>query len=259
VSTRVRALVVIAALAVSAPAAGQTMLDQEERLIQIHSLLLDLSSVQAPGALQEGQLGVGLELVGIPYIDGTTGGKVQITASDRIRIFPRPRLSLGLPAPEGFRAFVGLSYIPPIPINGVAVHYGAVEAGLAWTPGAFALGLRGHLLYAVTNSPVTDPSTKDTLQTLEGGGNLSAGWRFELGPVSLTPYAGLGVVSLQGTFTVTSDGTVLRSGYTGLSLEAGLRLLVVKHWEAVVELDAYPGRLTHVSVMLGYDFDLWGR
>ncbi len=254
-----RALAALVAVAAAVPAAAQTMLDQEERLIQIHSLLLDLPPVQAPGALLEGQLDVGLELVGIPYIDGTTGGKVQITASDRARIFPRPRLSLGLPAPEGFRAFVGLAYIPPIPINGVAVHYGALEAGLAWTPGPFALGLRGHLVYAVSRSPVTDPATKDTLQTLVGGADLSAGWRLALGPVSLTPYAGVGVVSLEGTFTVQSDGTVLTSGYTGLSVEAGLRLLVVDHWQAVVEFDAYPGRLTHGSLMLGYVFDLWGR
>ena len=40
-------------------------------------------------------------------------------------------------------------------------------------------------------------------------------------------------------------------------LNAGLRLLLARHWQAVVEVDAYPGRLVHVSVLLGYVFDLW--
>lgn len=235
------------------------MLDQEQRLIEIHSLLLALSPVQAPGALGPGQLSLGLELIGIPYIDGTTGGKVQITASDRTRVFPRPRIALGLPAPEDFHTFVGLSYIPPIAINGVSTNCIALEGGIAWVPGSLAVGLRAHGLYALSKSPVTDPSTKDTLETWELGGDLSAGYRFDLGPVSLTPYAGLGVVSLDGRFTVTSDAVVLTSQYTGLSLEAGLRLLLFRNWNIVAEVDAYPGRLVHMSVLLAFQFDAWGQ
>src|SRR5512137_1077813 len=129
---RARALLMILFAAGAGPASAQTMLDQEQRLIQIHSLLLDLPPVQAPGALGPGQLSLGLEIIGIPRIDGTTGGKVQITASDRTRVFPRPRVALGLPAPDGFRTFVGLSYIPPIPINGVSTNYFGLEAGIAY-------------------------------------------------------------------------------------------------------------------------------
>ena len=39
---------------------------------------------------------------------------------------------VGLPAPEGFRAFAGLAYIPPVTIQEVNTHYGAVEAGFAY-------------------------------------------------------------------------------------------------------------------------------
>ncbi|HET8725286.1 MAG TPA: hypothetical protein VFM53_13905 [Anaeromyxobacteraceae bacterium] len=253
-----RALVAVALLAGAAPAAAQTMLDQEQRLIEINTLLLDLPPAQAPGAYAPGQLSLALELVGIPVIDGTTGGKVQITVSDRTRVYPRPRFALGLPAWEDTRAFVGFSYIPPISINGVSTNYFALEAGLAWTPGALAVGLRAHGAVARSEAPVTDPATRDVLDSVTAGGDLSAGWRFDLGPVSLTPYAGLGVVYADGKFTVTSDGYQLTSSWTGLSIEAGLRLLVVGHWNAVVEFDAYPGRLTRVGVLLGYQFGLWG-
>jgi hypothetical protein len=254
---RLRALLVLLAVAAAGTARGQTMLDQEQRLIDIHSLLLDLPPVQAPAALAPGQLSLALELIGIPYIDGTTGSKTQITASDRTRVFPRPRVALGLPAPEGFASFVGFSYIPPIALNGVSTNYFAAEAGFGWTPGPMALGLRGHFVYAFSRSPVTDPNTRDTLETLVGGIDLGFGWRFDLGPVALTPYVGAGFVSLGGTFTVTADGYVLRSTYTGVALQAGLRVLLAKHWQLVGELDAYPGRLVHGSLSLGGVIDLW--
>jgi hypothetical protein len=256
---RARALLVLLAAAVACPASAQTMLDQEQRLIQIHSLLLDLSAVQAPGALGPGQLSLGLEIIGIPHIDGTTGGKVQITASDRTSVFPRPRFALGLPAPESFHTFVGLSYIPPIAINGVSTNYIALEGGIAWVPGPLSVGLRARGLYALSKSPVTDPSTKDTLETWGFGGDLSGGYRFDLGPVSLTPYAGVGVVSVDGRFTVTSDAVVLASQYTGVTLEAGLRLLMFRNWVVVAEVDSYPGRLVHASLLLAFQFDVWGK
>ncbi len=253
----VRALSVVVLLAAAGAARGQTMLDQEQRLIDIHSLLLDLPPVQAPVALLPGQLSLALEIVGIPHIDGTTGSKQQITASDRTPVFPRPRLALGLPAPRDFRSFVGVSYIPPFVINGVSTNSIAVEAGFGWTPGPAALGLRGHYVYAVSRSPVTDPATRDTLETSVGGVDLGFGWCFDFGPVSVTPYAGVGFVTLTGNFTVTSDGYVLHSNYTGVALQAGLRVLLARHWQVVGEVDAYPGRLVHPSLSLGYVFDLW--
>jgi len=88
-------------LALAAGAArAQTMLDQEERLIEIHSLLIALQPGNAPGAYRAGELSLGLELIVIPPIDGITGGKRQITASDQTPVFPRPRLAIGLPAPR---------------------------------------------------------------------------------------------------------------------------------------------------------------
>jgi hypothetical protein len=251
-------LAVLAAFAPSA-ARAQTMLDQEERLIDIHCLLLDLPPATAPGALRPWQLALAAELIGIPDIDGTTGSKVQITASDRTPVFPRPRLALGLPAPEGFRAFVGGAYIPPVSINEVSTHYGALEAGFAWAPDRFTLALRGHGLYAHSKSPVTDPDTKDELVTKEWGADLAAGYRFDFARFSLTPYAGAGVVTLDGDFTVTSDGVQLTSSYTGAALHGGLRFLWNQRWEAVAEIDGYPSRLVHPTFRVGYVADLGGR
>ena len=107
--------------------------------------MIELQPANPPGALRPGELVLGLEVIGIPAIDGTTGAKRQITASDRTPAFPRPRLMIGLPAPAGTRAFVGLSYLPPVVLREVSSHLGALEAGLAWADGGpLAAGLRAH-------------------------------------------------------------------------------------------------------------------
>jgi hypothetical protein len=51
---------------------------------------------------------------------------------------------------------------------------------------------------------------------------------------------------------VTSDGVVLRSEDTSAALHAGLRFLFRDRLEAVAELGAYPGRLVHTNVRVGY-------
>jgi hypothetical protein len=254
-----RGAAALALLAVAGVARAQTMLDQEQRLIDIHALLLDLPAVEAPGALRAGEIGVGVELIGIPPIDGTTGTKRQITASDRTPVFPRPRLVVGLPAPAGFAAFAGASYIPPISVDDVSSHFGAAEVGIAYAPGRLRVGVRGHVSYAESQSPVTDASTRDALRTFDLGGDLSAGVALALPFGSATPYGGIGLTRVDGRFRVTSDGVVLTSRYTGLALHAGLRLLVKDHWEGVGELDAYPGRLIHPSFRLAYVVRWGGR
>jgi hypothetical protein len=251
---RLGVLLLLASTAGSA--AAQTMLDQELRLIDIHSLLLDLPPVEAPAALRALQVSLGVEAITVPSIDGTTGGKRQITASDHTPLFPRPRLMVGLPAPAAFRAFAGLAYIPPITIEDVSTHYGAAEAGIAYAPGPLSVSLRGHAVYAFSRSPVTEPQTRDTLESFLYGADAMCGYALEAGWASFTPYAGLGVTHLHGRFRVTSDGVVLTSDDTVLAVHAGVRLLVRDRWEAAVELDAYPGRLIHPNFRLAYLFDL---
>jgi hypothetical protein len=242
------------------PARAQTMHDQEQRLLEVHSLLIDLPPDNAPGALRPWEISAGVEIIGIPNIDGRTGGKIQFTASDRTPAFPRPRIELGLPAPEGFRAFVGVSYIPPITIFEVNEHLGALEAGLAWVgDGPFAAGIRGHVLAARSKTSVTDPTTRDTLENFEFGGDVSAGYRLDFGAVGVTPFAGVGVTRVAGDFHVTSDDVLLTSRTTNVSFTGGVRLFVRPGLEAVAELVAFPGRLVHPAFRLAWVFDSFAK
>ncbi|HEY4769440.1 MAG TPA: autotransporter outer membrane beta-barrel domain-containing protein [Myxococcales bacterium] len=237
-------------------AQAQTMLDQEQRLIEIHSLLLALPPDNAPGAYQLGDVSLRLEIIGIPNIDGQTGGKRQFTASDKTFAFPRPRLAIGLPAPEGFRAFVGLSYVPPITLFDVNVHLGALEAGFAWAPGGpFTAGIRGQVLVARSKTSVTDPNTRDTLDNFEFGGDLSAGYRLDVGAGSVTPFAGVGLTHVAGDFRITSDNVLLTSRTTNVSFIGGLRLFLRPGIEAVTEVVVFPGVLVHPSFSLAWTFD----
>jgi hypothetical protein len=234
------------------PARAQTMLDQEQRLIEIHSLLVAMPALEAPGALGPLQASVGLEIITIPTIDGTTGGKTQITASDQARAFPRLRLALGLPVAGEWRALAGLAWIPPVEYHQVQSNMFGLEAGLAWTHDRLAAGLRLHGEWADSTSPVTDPSTRDRLVTRIYGADASVAWRFDLGAVGLTPYAGLGVARVDGTFTVTSDGYVLTSVTTDLTVSAGLRLTALEQLEVAAELVAYPGVLVHPGFRISW-------
>jgi len=253
-----RRLALLAALLAAAAARGQTMLDQEERLVEVHSLLLALPALQAPGALRAGEATLGLELVAIPAIDGTTGGKRQITASDRTRAFPRPRLALGLSGPLDTRATVGVAYVPPVAIRDVTSHQGALEAGLARALGPVWLGVRAQAVYGRSRSPVTDPATRDTLTTWIVGADLSAGWPLPAWGLSATPYVSVGVARVAGDFRVESDGYVLRSRSTNLSLGAGLRLALPGRLDAAAELVAFPDRLIHPSFRIAWTPDLGG-
>jgi len=249
---RARAALSLLLLGLGGAARAQTMLDQEQRLIEIHSLLVALPALEAPGALAPWQARFGLEIITIPEIDGTTGGKVQLTASDFASAFPRLRAGVGLPLSGDWRAWTGLGCIPPVEVNQVSSHMLGLEAGAAWTHGPFATGLRLHGEWADSKSPVTDPATRDQLTTWIGGADLSAAWRFELGPVGLTPYASVGVARVDGTFTVTSDGHQLTSTTTDLALSAGLRLLALGQLEVVAELIAWPGVLIHPGFSISW-------
>jgi hypothetical protein len=247
------ALGVAALLALPAGAArAQTMFDQEVRLVEIHSLLMPLPALAPPGALAPWQASLSLEVIGIPEIDGTTGGKVQLTASDRTRAFPRPRVALGLPLVGDLTAFVGAAYIPPIEINKATSHQGALEAGVAWRREALAVGLRAHAVYATSTSPVTDPATLDTLRTVVAGGDLSAGWRLVEGARAVTPWISVGVARVDGRFRVTSDAAILTSRTTDFTVSGGVRVELLPQLDLAGEVVAWPGRMVHPALRLAW-------
>ena len=240
-------------------AGAQTMLDQEQRLIELHCLLLELQPVGPPG-LRPLETSIAIEAIGIPTIDGTTGSKKQITASDRTNVFPRPRVTMGLPAPDGFQAWAGLAYIPPIAIKDVSSHFLGGDLGLAKVfDFPLLTGLRAHLQYAHSKAPVTDPNTRDELNALEYGVDLSAAYRFDLGKVKLSPFAALSISGLQGDFTVTSDAAQLSSHTVNPGITGGVTLLAGPGVQAMAQVLVYPGRMVHPTFSVAWNHDWAGQ
>jgi hypothetical protein len=169
------------------------------------------------------------------------------------------RLALGLPAPEDFRASVGLAYIPPIQLRDVSSHLAALEAEMSYAPGPLAVGIRGHVLVARSMGPVTEPATRDTLDNFEFGANAAAGYRLDFEPASLTPYVSIGLTRAVGIFRVTSDGYELTSRTTNPGLNAGVRLFAKQRFELVAELAVFPGRLVHPSFLFAWMPDWLSR
>ena len=112
------------------------------------------------------------------------------------------------------------------------------------------------MVVARSESPVTEPTTRDTLDTVDFGADLGAGYRFDFGPGSVTPFASVGVSRISGEFHVTSDNSVLNSTTTNPGIIAGVRLLSKLGLEGVAELVVFPGRLVHPSFSLAWVFDL---
>jgi hypothetical protein len=247
-----RSLLVLLWVLAALPARGQDVYSREQRLVDIHALLLDLPPLNAPGAYAPGYLDLGLEVAAIPPISGDVGPLREITASDQARLFPRLRLALGLPAPAGFRIFVGGGYIPPVEINRITVNSLGGEAGIAYVNGALRIGLRGHGVLAHALSPVSAPNVRDRLKVADGGWDVSAGYELHLGKLSLTPYAGAGQVWSKGDFRSSVDGGTIHSTHAGATFQAGARALLFDHWEAVLEYSVYPGRVWSPRLRLGY-------
>ncbi len=261
VSGMVRAcfrVMVVASLLAALPAGALDVAGRERRLVDIHALLLDLPALGAPGALAPGQLDLGVEVTGIPAISGDVGAadKRELTASDHARLYPRPRVALGLPAPPGFRAFAGAAYIPPVEISSITVNSLGAEAGMAWVGGPLHLGVRVHGVLAHALSPVSSPHVRDRLNVVEGGWDLRAGYALRLGKLALTPYAGVGQVWTKGDYRSSVDGGTVHSTHTVAALEAGARVLFHDHWEGALEYSVYPGRLWNPRVRVGYVVNL---
>jgi len=240
---------------VALPGAAQTTLDQEQRLIQIHSLLVALPPLTSPEGYEPWQVSLGAELIVIPSISGQIGGRVppEITASDRTPVFPRPRLAIGLPAPQDFRAYVGATYLPPFQINSASSHQIGLEGAYAWVPETpLSAGLRAFALFAESKSPVTDANTRDTLDSFDAGAELSVGYRFDLGSFTATPFAGFGATFASGHFRVFTDHDLLTSNTFNPSVDGGVRVHLRPGFDALAEVVAFPGVLVHPVFALAW-------
>ncbi|MCU0233364.1 MAG: hypothetical protein MUE90_04955 [Thermoanaerobaculales bacterium] len=124
----VAALAALLAMTAAAPAASQTVIDEVEELdwdrpeawaMKYYNSVSLLTGLGPPRAREPWTFELGLELDSLPQLSeeqrrvGFGGTKVEDI--NRVPLFVRPRLTMGLPA----RWSLDLSYVPPVEVEGV--------------------------------------------------------------------------------------------------------------------------------------------
>ena len=226
------------------------MLDQEQRLIEIHSLLLACRRSRRPGrcAPASWRLGAGADRHPVHRrhhrrrrrrSPPPTGPGCSRALGSR---WGSPRRMTSGPSSASRTS-------RPSAINGVSTNYIAARGGHrvdARPSRRWRCAVTTSTRCRGPPSPIRTPGTRSTPARAAPTWGSVAGSTSSRCPSRLTLERGS--CRSSGNFTVTSDGYVLHSSYTGVALQAGLRVLMDGHWQVVGEVDAYPGRLVHASL-----------
>lgn len=154
------ALAAVLTMTAAAPAASQTIIDEVEELdwdrpeawaMKYFNSVSLLTGLGPPRAREPWTFELGLELDSLPQLSeeqrrvGFGGTKVEDI--NRVPLFFRPRLTVGLPA----RWSLDLSYVPPVEVEGVssqllalALERPVLESG-TWVIGVRVFGQTGRL------------------------------------------------------------------------------------------------------------------
>lgn len=189
----------------------------EAQAFGIFSVPLAFAPAGAPEQLEPWHVRIAIEASYLPNIDDSTAtptvcrpGK-EAENMDFGALFPRPRVSLGLPS--GF--ILEASYIPPISVNEAEPSLFGFALGKRFVMGGMTLGIRGHATVGVVHAPVTcdDDALEDPIsECFNGtksndeyhpnifGADASLGW--SLGGGRFKPYLGAGFNVLHPRFRV---------------------------------------------------------
>lgn len=216
--TTLRGLAALALALAAVPARGAGRLTQEQRLAELSAHVSALPSSGPSGAprsdLPE------LEAAGLPDAAGLPS---WLEVEDRSAGFPRGRLRLDLPIAGALHASADLAALAPLPLHGRSTHLATLSAGLRWAAGALEVALRGVAVQATSRALDADPAWRDALRVRMLDAALVAGYALSVGAARVTPYAGLGLVRLDGRLTAAGARGVLTDGSARPVVEAGLR------------------------------------
>lgn len=193
-------------------ASAVTFDQQAERLQLINSYLLDFRPAQGPVLSRDNGIEVGFDLIPVPSIDSRVGAKDEPVEPPEI--IPRPRARYH--SESGM--VLGLSYIPPVELDGYAASLGAVEAGFRFPLGNWRMGLRAYAMDGEVDGPVTDPVISDDFQITNYGGDGLFGLQIGF----WLPYLGAGRGKTSSTLTIKSDGVKLKAERSYSYFMAGL-------------------------------------
>lgn len=241
----------------------------EAKLLAYYAAPLTFSPSGSIGALAPGSVRLGFDITLIP----APGDEIRKTSRCFLEkeektqlspVFPRPRLTVGLPA--GF--FVEAMYLPPVTVGDATANLASVALGVARAiTSRVGVAVRAHTTFGQVKGPITCPRKALQLQSADeacyGVAPSEDTYRPNIigGEVALTLatgervkfYAGGGYASLSPRFRVgfqptdaPFDRTLVTTELTRLSFMAGGSLQLSAKIALTGELYSVPDDMTTI-------------
>jgi hypothetical protein len=183
--------------------------------------------------------------------------------TNKVPVLPRPRLRVGLPKFFGLDGFLGVAYVPPVPLGSTSMHHVGFELGLSKGLSAqLSVGMR---FYAAV-SKVAD----DIAESIEEGGHkvldfyangmfglgLHAGYEGGALPKGLGLYTSFGFANVGTFFLIGDDGVIQNNSdpFQGVDYSLGM-VYTLGLIEAALEWHhAVGSTMKTVRTRVGYRF-----
>ena len=179
----------------------------------------------------------GLELSAIPALGCTDRVVVYNNAfkteeTNKVPLLPRPRLKVGLPKLGGFDGYLGVAYVPPVPLGSTSMHHAGFELGLSRALNAqLTVGVRYHAALSKVADDIAQAVSETAPEVLDFYVNGLWGVGFHAGyaggglPEDLGLYTSFGFANV-GTFFLVGDDSVIQNNpdpFQGVDYSVGVQ------------------------------------
>lgn len=226
-------------------AIGATVEDQAKRLTNIVSALNVETLNASPGASDEFQTTVNINLAVIPDFDRTVGTKDE--GEDSAPAIPKPSVRFDFK-----RVFLELGGTPEIEaFNAKSRNFSAkLGYGVELGPGDLSIWgsfNEGRIVADITNP---DINSQDELSYRSKTVSVSYGYRFE----SFTPFVSFGYGDFKSSLFVVTDDDTTESAHAGTIYGIGSTYTLSESISVLAEINVVEGILTHPRFGINYKF-----
>ena len=196
---------------------------------------------------------VGLEVMQLPALGCSErvvvfGGQLKTEDTNKMPVIPRPRLRVALPKLAGFGGYLGVVYVPPVPIGTTQTHHAGFELGLSRDlDNSLTVGLRYHAAVSKVVDDIAHAVEEDGPVVLDfyanglWGADLQVGYEGGFLPAGLALFTAGGFTNV-GTFFLVGDDNVIQQNvnpFQGFAYSLGgqfdaRNLMVVLEWHHAV-------------------------
>lgn len=224
---------------------GATVEDQAKRLTNIVSALNVETLNNSPGASDEFQITINLNLAVIPDFDKTVGTKDE--GEESAPAIPKPSVRF-----DYKRVFVEFGGTPEIEAYSAKSRNFSAKLGYGTELGPGDLSIWGSYNEGRIVADITNPDIKsqDELSYKSKTVSVSYGYRLE----NFTPFVSLGYGDFASSLFVVTDDDTTESSHTGAIYGIGSTYIISESISVLAEINVVEGILTHPRFGISYKF-----